>query len=197
MPKPSKIVTERSRLQKLFDVPERVGAIPVKLYKEISPSNPASKVPFFLALHLLDQGQLARKIVEDKPVKLRKNSTWFTCFVLLEAVGLHRGIHYRELAQHLGITPEAAKESCLKAEAQIYAIYGLHVGFFSYDGTFKLGTDREVASKHYQSGKAIRSWIRRTTMYSHIANELGDLSGVAQLELFTPRELESAHAGAQ
>jgi hypothetical protein len=187
---------ERGRLQKLFDVPERVGAVPLKLYKQLSPSNPESKIPFFMALHLLDKGQLAKKIVEEKPVKVRKNSTWFTCFALLEAYGLRKGVHYRELADFLGITPEAARAACLKAEFEIYAVYSLHVGFFTNDGTFRLATDKEVGLKYYQATMQMRGWLKRAAMYAHIASELGDRRGLLQAPLFSPPELTNGDVAA-
>jgi len=194
--RPTKRVPDNEQLQKLFNVPERVGAVPLKLYKQLSPSNPVSKVPFFMALHLLDQRRLAKAIVEEKPVKLRKNSTWFTCFALLEAGGLRKGVHYTELASFLGVSPEAARAACLKAEFEIYAIYGLHVGFFTNDGTFRLATDTEVSLKYHQATLQMRGWLKRAAMYVHIASDLGQPRGYLEAPLFTPAELNDANAHA-
>lgn len=197
MSKPTtKSITEREQLQTLFNVPARGGGVPLKLYKQLSPSNRMSKFSFFVALHLLDQRALAKTILEEKPVKLRKNSTWFKCFALLETCGLRRGIHYREIAEALEISPESARAACLKAEFEIYAIYGLHVGFFSNDGKFRLATDKEVGLKYHEVTVQLRGWLKRASMYTHIASELGSSRGQLQTPLFTPPELEQVHASA-
>lgn len=83
--------------QTMFEVPKQGGAVSLATLKQISPSNPDLRVNFHLALHLMDQRELARAIVKEGLVAIRKNTTWLKVFSLLEAEGLRDGLHIRRL----------------------------------------------------------------------------------------------------
>ena len=116
--------------QKLFDTPDRGGMVSLRVLKQFSPSNPNSRVSFFIALHLMDQGELAHTIHEQGLAAIRESTSWIKAFELLETKGIRQGIHFREVSEVLEVTPQTAKRACQRASREIFAIYGLHIGFF-------------------------------------------------------------------
>ena len=79
--------------QAMFPVPTRKGAVSMATLRQISPSNPESRVNFHLALHLMDARELAQTIHNEGLVAIRKNTDWLKVFTLLEQQGLRNGLH--------------------------------------------------------------------------------------------------------
>lgn len=182
--------------QAIFAIPTRGGAVSLRTLKQISPSNPESRVNFHLALHLMDQRELARTIDEKGLVAIRKNTTWLKVFSLLESQGLRDGLHVKEIAEALSMSPSSAKRACLKASKEIYEIYGVHVGFFpdgngKYDGTFKLGVDKDVAFKYYRDTKAAATWFRNLMRFAHHAEDFAVSKKTIEVSMFEPPALEN------
>jgi hypothetical protein len=181
--------------QALFETPAKGGAVSLRVLKQISPSNPESRVNFHLALHLMDQRELARTVAEKGLKAIHKNTTWIKAFSLLEAEGLRKGLYFREVAEALELSPKAAKRACLKASKEIYEIYGVHVGFFPngegrYDGRFRLGTDKEVAFKYYRDAKAAATWFRNLMRFAHHAEDFAVSKKTMEVSMFEPPALE-------
>lgn len=183
---------------RLFDLPQQASAIPLSLYRKITPDNPRARVTFYAALALLGAGMLAHTVREQKLAKLTASTSWIRALEALESRGLHRGMHYREIAELLGVTPEAGKAACLRAEEEVYAIYGLHIGFFDNNGVWRLGTDKDVARKYGDTMRSLVSWARRATMYAEQARTHGKPRPPLMVPLFElPEEAEEGGNGAQ
>lgn len=175
----------KNKLQnKLFALPERKNTMPLTLYKKLSPDNPRAKISFFNVLALIYEGKLAETIRERKLAQIRKNSTWLAVLELLERSGLYQGMHFREIGEELGTSSENAKQACLRAELEVYEIYGIHIGFFDRDGTWRLGTDVDVAIKYRDNMKAIVAFASRTAIYVEHAATHGKNMGQLQAPLF-------------
>jgi len=163
--------------------------------RSISPSNSESRVNFHLALHLIDSKELAQTIYDQGLAAIKKNDNWLKVFGLLEERGVRKGLYVRDIAEALNISPAAAKRACLRASKEIYAIYGVHVGFFpndrgKYDGTFKLGIDKDVAFKYYRDAKAAASWFRNLMRYAQHAEDFAVSKKTIEVQMFDPPELE-------
>lgn len=181
----------------LFDLPERVSRVPLTIYKKISPDNPRAKVNLINALGLIYTGQLAETIRENNLAKLRANTAWIKALELLESEGLYQGLHFRDIAEHLGVHPESAKAACLKAETEIYEIYGIHIGFFDNNGVWRLGTDKDVARKYGTTMRAIVKWAKRASMYAEQARTFGAEAEPLMMPLYEiPEGLTDADAQA-
>lgn len=183
---------------RLFDSPERAGKVPLSLYKKLSPDNPSARVSLMNTLTLMYAGKLAATIKEHQLAKLTERTSWIRALELLESSGLYRGMHYREIAQALGVTPETAKAACLKAEEEVYAIYGIHVGFFDNNGVWRLGTDKDVARKYSEAMRAVVKWAKRASMYAEQARVYGSAKEPLMLPLFDiPNNLKDRDGDAE
>lgn len=182
---------------RLFDAPDRVSRLPLSLYKKLSPDNPRALVSLMNTLGLMYAGRLTATIREHRLGQVRANASWLRALELLEDKGLYQGLHYRDIAQALDVRPDTAKAICLKAETEVYRIYGIHVGFFDHDGTWRLGTDKDVARKYGESVRALVTWAKRTSMYAEQARVFGTEKAPAVIPLFDlPKELNDADAQA-
>ncbi|EYB69088.1 hypothetical protein DEIPH_ctg011orf0056 [Deinococcus phoenicis] len=183
---------------RLFDAPERASKVPLSLYKKLSPDNPRARVSLMNTLTLMYSGKLAATIREHKLAKLTEKTSWIKALELLESKGLYQGMHYREIAAALGVTPDTAKAACLRAEQEIYDIYGIHVGFFDNDGTWRLGTDKDVARKYGEAMRAVVKWAKRASMYAEQARVYGEQKDPLMLPLFDiPKDLKDGDGDAK
>lgn len=181
--------------QAMFPVPTRKGAVSMNTLRQISPSNPESRVNFHLALHLMDARELAHTIYDQGLVAIKKNTNWHKVFSLLESQGLRNGLHVKEIAEALSMSTGSARRACNKASKEIYEIYGVHVGFFpdgngKYDGTFKLGVDKDVAFKYYRDAKAAATWFRNLMRFAHHAEDFATAKKTIEVQMFDPPALE-------
>lgn len=100
----------------------------------------------------------------------------------------------------MSISPGAAKRNCLRASRELFAIYGIHVGFFpnghgKYDGVFRLGTDKDVALKYYRDTKAAASWFKNLMRFAHHAEDFAVSKKTIEVAMFEPPALEENNEG--
>lgn len=172
-------------VQHLFPHMSPKPQLPRKLYQSLAPSNPFAVVRFSRTIDLMYTRQLSVTLRDEDLANIRANSTWLMAFEMLEARGLHLGLHVSELAEAKGITPAAAKRAMLRAEEIIFQVYGINISFIDNNGRWRLATEREVAVKYAEMLRVVRGMSERLKMYRAPASDLGKRQGTLNIPLFT------------